>query len=265
MAPYDFDALDADAILRSPDGKELRVHRIILSLTSPVFQGMFSLPQSVRESSQIPIVDVPESSDILEPFLQCLYPRSPPKISDLTMWTALYTTADKYGAEVVMDFLRDLLISRFLETSPLRVYALASHWGLEEEARIASTKTLAIDVSKDLPQEDAELMGGAACRRLYLLHLNRRAAARALVTDHPLPSPNGPFCKCPPLNDSGFITALCERVATRPWLTSEDVNKEVVEWHFPGSCGWDCRHSIRNMHVYFASLLEKISDLPRTI
>ena len=46
MAPYDFNAPDADTILRSSDGKEFRVHRVILSLASTVFQGMFCLPQS---------------------------------------------------------------------------------------------------------------------------------------------------------------------------------------------------------------------------
>ena len=110
MAPYDFDAPDADAILRSSDGKELRVHRIILSLASPVFQGMFGLPQPTEPPSQIPSVDVPEPSGILQPFIQYLYPRSPPKVSGLAMWAALYAVADKYDAEVVVDLLRDMLI-----------------------------------------------------------------------------------------------------------------------------------------------------------
>ena len=168
MSPYDFDSPDADVILRSSDGKDLRVHRIILSLTSPVFQGMFNLPQPIESPSQIPTIDVPESSDILQPFLQYLYPRSPPKISDVAMWADLYTIAHKYDADVIMDLLRDMLIPRFLEIAPLRVYALASHWGFEEEAKIASARTLTINIFKDkyFPREDAELMGGVACQQL---------------------------------------------------------------------------------------------------
>jgi len=68
MAPYDFNAPDTDAILRSSDGKELRVHQLILSLSSPVFQGMFGLPQPTGASPEIPRVDVPEPSDTLQPF-----------------------------------------------------------------------------------------------------------------------------------------------------------------------------------------------------
>ena len=81
MAPYDFNAPDADVILRSSDGKEHRVHRLILSLSSPVFQGMFGLP---RPSAEIPSIEIPDPSDALEPFIQYLYPLSPPKITDLS-------------------------------------------------------------------------------------------------------------------------------------------------------------------------------------
>ena len=259
--PYDCDAPDADVIIRSSDGKELRIHQFILSLTSPVFQRMFGLPQSTRPS-EIPIIDFPESSDILQPFLQYLYPRSPPKISDISMWEALYTIADKYSAEVVMDLLRDMLIPRFLETSPLRVYALASCWGFDEEAKIASTRTLTFDIIKDLHQGDAELMGGAACHRLHVLHLNRRGAAQALITNHPLP---GMFCGCPPPDYTCLIPALSKRVALRPWLTAEELYEEAGRWDYPIQCGRSCRNAFKNMHIYFASLLKGMSELPQKI
>jgi len=267
MAPYDFNAPDADAILRSSDGKEFRVHRLILSLASPVFQGMFSLPQPTDPPSQIPSVAVPESSDVLQPFVQYLYPRSYPKISDISLWAALYTVADKYNVEMVTDLLRDMLISRFLETSPLRVYALASYWGLEEEAKIASTRTLKMDIFKDLPRKDADLMGGSACQQLYLLHTNRREAARNLIIDHPRPSPTDSSCKCPPPGYPNLISALCHRLTTRPSLTLEELFEDVVMFDFQNKCsaGTYCRHSVRNIHAYFASLLKGISELPQTI
>lgn len=223
MAPYDFDTPDADAILRSSDGKEFHVHRFILSLASPVFQAMFNLPQPTGPPSQTPSINVPESSDVLQPFIQYLYPRSPPKISDISMWAALYAIADKYNVEMITDLLRDMLIPRFLESSPLRVYALASCWGLEEEAKIASTRTLTMDIFKDFPREDAELMGGGACQQLYLLHFNRREAARSFITDHPLPSTDDPSCGCPLPDYTRLVPALCQRVATIPWLTAEEL------------------------------------------
>lgn len=263
MAPYDFDAPDADAILRSSDGKEFRVHRVILSLASPVFQSMFSLPQSTESPSQTPSVDLPESSDILQPFIQYLYPRSPPKVPDTSTWATLYAVADKYNAEVVMDLLRDILVPRFLETSPLRVYALASQWGFDEEAKIASTRTLTMDISRGLPEEDARLMGGVGCQRLYLLHIQRRDKARALVNKRVYQF-SGQNCMCPPMDFHAVLQVLSQRLATRPWLTAEELYEEAAKTNNARTCG-NCRNSFKNMHVWFSSILKDISEIPRTI
>ena len=265
MSPYDFNATDADIILRSSDGKDFRVHRLILSLASPVFQGMFALPRFADTPPETPSVDLPDPSEVLEPFIQYLYPRSPPNITDIPMWEGLYTIAEKYHTEAVTGPLRDMLIPRFLETAPLRVYALASRWGFEEEAKIASRRTLTVDILKDFPRRDAELMGGAACQRLYLLHFNRREAARALVENHPPPVKLDPTCGCSPLNGERLLPGLGQRVSTMPWLTAEVLCEEFAKGDCPRRCGPNCRHAIRYLHEYFTSLLQAISDLPQTI
>ena len=265
MAPYDFNAPDADVILRASDGKELRVHRLILSLSSPGVQGMFALHQYTDPSSQMPTIDLSDPSDTLEPFIQYLYPRSPPSITNITMWAALYTIADKYGAEAVMEPLKDMLIPRFLEASPLRVYALASRWGFVEEAKTASRRTLTLDILKNFPREDAELMGGGACQQIYLLHFKRRDAALALVENHPLPVSKDSACTCAPLSCKRLTPALRQRLSTRPWLTAEEMCEEIAKGDYPKKCGSNCRHTIKNVHGYFTSLLKAISDLPQTI
>ena len=264
MAPYDFAAPDADIILRSSDGKEFRVHKVILSLASPVFQGMLDLPQPTKTPpSKIPTVDVPESSNVLEPFLQYLYPRSPPKVPDLAMWEALYTIADKYNA-MITETLRDMLIPRFLEISPVRVYALASHWGFEEEAKTASRGTLVLNVSNGFPEEDAKLMGIVACQKLYLLHIRRREKARALINNRPHPTLNR-NCACHPTNFSAVTQALTLHVSTRPWLTAEDLHKEAAR-NSRTVCGNNnCPSSYKNMDAWFSSILEEMSKLPQTI
>jgi hypothetical protein len=265
MSPYNFDASDVDIILRSSDGKEFHVHRLILSLASTVFQAMFSLPQPTQPPSQITTIDIPESSSTLRPFLQHLYPQLPPRITDLAMWEALYTLADKYDAEAVTESLKGMLVPRFLESSPLRVYALASHWGLEEVAKVASTRTLTIDF-KDFPREDAELMGGVASQQIYLLHFNRREATRTLIANHPLPSTPSDSCKCPVPSYSTLISALCGLVATKSWFTAEELYKVARRYYYPRPClDNNCRNAFKNMHLYFDSLLEKVSELPQTI
>ena len=53
-----------------------------------------------------------------------------------------------------------MLIPRFLETSPLRV--LTWYGDFDEEAEIAFTRTLIIDVFKEFPREEVVLTGGGA-------------------------------------------------------------------------------------------------------
>jgi len=265
MAPYSFDAPDADVILRSSDGKDFRVHKVILNLASPVFQGMFDLPQPTNPSPQIPTIDIPEPSDILQPFVQYLYPRSPPEIVDLSVWAALYAIADKYNVEVVMGLLRGMLISRFLETSPLRVYALASHLGFEEEAKIASRGTLTMDISEGFPEEDAKLMGTVACQKLYLLHIQRREKARALVANRPYQLSDNHRCMCPPMDFSALTHVLSQRMSTRPWLTAGELYEEAARVSRPRTCGSRCRNNFGNVHAWFSLILEGLSEIPQTV
>ena len=265
MTPYKFDAPNADAILRSSDGKELRVHRLILNLSSLVFQTMFAMPQSTGPPSQIlPVIDLSDPSDVLEPFIQYLYPLPQPKITDTSMWAALYAIADKYNVEYLMEWLRAELIPLFLDASPLQVYALASRWGFNEEAKIASKRTLKMDISKGFPQEVAELMGGVACQRLYRLHINRRTAARALVENHPPPD-SEISCTCDPHKFKPVISALSQRVSTIPWLTMKEVEEEKIDEFDIDICDMDCRHGGMAVHGYFTSILNAMSNLPQTI
>ena len=261
MAPYDFEAPDADTILRCSDGKELRVHKVVLSLASPVFRDMFSLPQPA-EPSHTPIVDVPETSDILAPLVQHFYPCSPPKVPDLRVWDNLYTVADKYNAEAATELLRDILISRFLKTAPFRVYALASRWGLEEEAKVASWESLKMDISKGIPEEDAKLMGVVAFQKLYHLHVNCRDRARALINDNPYTG--GCVRGCPPFDFDGVVKVLSHRVSAKPRLTIQSLYSEIAAAPRMRGCS-SCPNSLTKTHEWASKILRLISELPQTI
>lgn len=101
--PYDHPFIrdSADVILRSSERDDFRVHKLILSEASNVFEGMFSLPQSsdtsdrqtpgstsvsgerVSEDQQRAVVDMPESSRTLDLLLRYCYPMSRPELTDL--------------------------------------------------------------------------------------------------------------------------------------------------------------------------------------
>lgn len=74
--PHDFDkSPTADIVLRSggPDVVEFRAHRNILSIASPIFDTMFSLPQPGAEKT-LPACDLSEDSNTLQALLKFVYP-----------------------------------------------------------------------------------------------------------------------------------------------------------------------------------------------
>ena len=74
--PHDFnDSPTADIILRSagPKVAEFKAHRIVLSLASPFFETMFTLPQSGTEKS-LSVCDLSEDANTVEALLKLIYP-----------------------------------------------------------------------------------------------------------------------------------------------------------------------------------------------
>ncbi|KAK7012966.1 hypothetical protein R3P38DRAFT_2547565, partial [Favolaschia claudopus] len=59
----------ADTILRSSDGIDFHVWRVILSSASPFFKDMFSLPQDTSSEAGTPVIPVAENSQLLDAFL----------------------------------------------------------------------------------------------------------------------------------------------------------------------------------------------------
>ncbi|KAF8992045.1 hypothetical protein BDQ17DRAFT_1460362 [Cyathus striatus] len=67
--PFD-DIQSSDTILRTSDGVNFYIHRIILILGSPFFRDMFSLPQPASIDTEKPIIDITENSKTLDSLLR---------------------------------------------------------------------------------------------------------------------------------------------------------------------------------------------------
>ena len=74
--PEPFNISDANLIIRSSDLIDFRVHKSVLTMVSPFFEDMLSLPQpSDGESVDgLPVVRLPEDSELLNSLLSKLYP-----------------------------------------------------------------------------------------------------------------------------------------------------------------------------------------------
>jgi BTB/POZ domain len=71
-----FDVPDANIIIRSSDNVNFRVHKSLLVMTSSFFKDLFSLPQPSDGEvvDGLPVVRLPECSELLNSLFSVLYP-----------------------------------------------------------------------------------------------------------------------------------------------------------------------------------------------
>jgi hypothetical protein len=136
----------ADVVLRTSDLVDFRIHTLVLSLVSPVFDSMFSLPQppdAEKKEDALPVISVSESSRTLEKFLGFCYPAGDPELADLNDVEDMLEVMSKYDVEEIKKRVRkSLLAPVFLKNEPLRVFAIAQRYHLEYETRRAALYTL---------------------------------------------------------------------------------------------------------------------------
>ena len=78
-----FSADDADVVIRVAGTLDFRVHKAMLSLVSPFFKAMFTVPQPPTNTPDtLPHVDVHESAEAWEHILRTIYPIPNPVIDD---------------------------------------------------------------------------------------------------------------------------------------------------------------------------------------
>jgi len=183
---YCFNSSDADIILQTADegfANEFCVHRCILAAASPFFYDMFTLPQGdITYADKRPIIPVSESSNVLDTLLRFVYPIPDPAISSFEELTLVLGAAIKYDFVAVVNSLRKHLISsHWLQTSPIRVYALACRYELDEEMKLASQYTLGINLLDEPHIDDLEFITGYAYHHLRNFHHQRSRAAQELI------------------------------------------------------------------------------------
>lgn len=185
MTVEHFDDPTADFILRSGSpATDFHVHRLLLSLASPFFDQMLSLPQpSSRELTKTPIVEVSEPPEILQLLLQFIYPIQDPTIdNELDTLILVLHAAIKYDVLPAIESLRRQLVSEsYLQQSPTRIYAIASRYELQEEAKLASKYTLGINILDAPLSEELRYISAYSYHRLLALHHSRAKAAKALL------------------------------------------------------------------------------------
>ncbi|KAI0373964.1 hypothetical protein BV20DRAFT_1033407 [Pilatotrama ljubarskyi] len=186
-----FNRADADVIFRSCDGADFRLHKLILSIASPFFAEMFTLPsapdadQNAGKQGDPQVVEMVESAMTLESLFSFCYPMERSQFEELSPLRAVLQAAIKYDmAFVSRPLMEDLRL--FLPSEPLRVYAIAY---LMEDAGLAleAAKRLLDDPlfydPRDPPPELAQIPATAlTCLAKYRRECAE--AARTIFLDH---------------------------------------------------------------------------------
>ncbi|KAG1734073.1 uncharacterized protein EDB91DRAFT_1251124 [Suillus paluster] len=179
-----FDNPDCDIILRSTDGVHFHVFKLILSLMSPVFKDMFTLPQNGLQSevSSVPVIHVSEGSTTLQILLLLCYPAATATFDSLDDAKAVMEAARKYDMQATLSRAGDLAIAQFLPYHFLELYSLSCRFGWEHHAQTAATRALEI---KDLGRPSNEFNGmrditALDHHRLLIYHYECGVAAQAV-------------------------------------------------------------------------------------
>ncbi|KAK6978228.1 BTB domain-containing protein [Favolaschia claudopus] len=189
-----FDSADADVIFRSSDVIEFRLHKALLSLVSPVFRDMFTLPQPASESSTtLPVVEVTETSVLFDKALRFFYPGARPKVDNPSeLRDVLTVLIHKYDMQGVIPIAQQHL-ERYLTSHPLAAYVVAHtfQWNhLASEAAKASLKTPIRSANAAAPR-NLQHFSAFAYHNLLFYHHSCAEAAKAEVTSlRWIPSPN---------------------------------------------------------------------------
>ncbi|KAI9508192.1 hypothetical protein F5148DRAFT_943218 [Russula earlei] len=150
LASAPFNDVRADLILQSNDEVPVhfRVSKFLLSVASPIFADMLTIPlPASQESQEAQVVALPEDSETLDLSLRHLYPVRSPEVAELRQTRILADFAHKYQVDAL-----EQDITRYLTDAigrdPVGVYAIADRYGYKSIGAKAALLSLNLHFSR---------------------------------------------------------------------------------------------------------------------
>ncbi|OSD03505.1 hypothetical protein PYCCODRAFT_1466882 [Trametes coccinea BRFM310] len=167
---------DADVTLRSSDDVLFRISSSDLRRTSEFFRAMYTLPQRPDTATAQEKLQMSEPAQVLADMLSMIDGGELPALDN----------AEKYEMPFVTSVCRLAMSSPKLRRSskPIRSYGIACRMSWEEEAKMASTDTL--DMDMDGLWSETQQLGDLARPHLDALrdlHMRRKATFLASLDD----------------------------------------------------------------------------------
>lgn len=211
-----FDSPDADVVLVSRDLVRFRLHSFTLKTTSGWFRSLFTLPRpstsSVPEASGMGVghdrlpaltpsitdpetIHLDEDSATLELLFRMISGLPIQPLMSFDTVDALLFASEKYDMPGPTSLVRIAVLTPPLADQPLRLYAAASRCGWIEEAKVASQRTLAMNLWQDENWEMLAKVDVRSALALLKLHRSRTECLRKKLDEHPFVNGN-PLSYC---------------------------------------------------------------------
>jgi hypothetical protein len=194
----DFDFLQGPSIpdiaLSSSEGTLYRIPSVILHIASGFFRSLLSLGSShdaeninsANTTSAGPIqIPTSQPDRILSIFLRMICALEVPALTSFDfdqVWEILLL-CESWEAPGPISIIRAGIIAPKFLSQPLKLYRIANHFGWEDEAKLASTHSLKLNLFSEENQKDLSLLPGGALLKLIGLHRSRRDLFKTKLDD----------------------------------------------------------------------------------
>ncbi|KAF7790369.1 hypothetical protein EIP86_001324 [Pleurotus ostreatoroseus] len=269
-----FSSPDADTVLVTKDGAHFRVHSYTLKTTSGWFRSMFSLPQKGHPSETPVVIYVDEEANIMEALLRCICGQEIPLLDSYDVVEPLLYAAEKYDMPGPPSIVRALVMTPPLLADPLRLFVLACRHGWDDEAKLASTSTLALNLHSPIHRRTLQKVSSIPLLALFDLHRRRREALRGRLNEPPFVS-DGTEATCSHCGQAvayhtwrelKYVMVL--EMDVRP-LGDTICEKGLLTWPEAQAC-WDarctsCQRVLYDKKETLRVIRQCIDQLPKTI
>jgi len=160
-------------MVQSSDLVNFRVNKVVLSVSSPFFADMFSLPQPSENEvvDGLPVVRLSEDAEILSSLLTVLYPVHSAVPSSYDKVVELLAACQKYDMAGIQSSIRTEIKSWgpvvLTGTVAYRAYAISSSAQLLPEMETSARHTLDFPMTLEYLSDELPLFAGWALRDLF--------------------------------------------------------------------------------------------------
>lgn len=173
-----FDHSGADILLCSRDSHHVQALKIYVVNTSPVLreliQNASDSPSNANAGVSLPVVQLPETGEILQCLLTFVFPVTPRIPSTPEEIMELLFVAQKYQMETTLTYIRAIVAQRNLLPTrldpALRIYALAQKYGLRQEALQTARTISKYPMTIEDFDNQLDIMPGASLYELWKYH-----------------------------------------------------------------------------------------------